>query len=570
LLFHYTREHGSEGCILTGETDAVGVDLATLLGKGRPPLRAALELGAAVADILSIAVQDEIVHGDVKPGNIKVDVTGSVSIEGWGPTRQKCRAPESRPIGPETDVYALGIVLHAIMADDPMGALPRDPDEHDDLVVDKILAMDFGELSSKRWVQDVRQFVALCLAYEPSERPEALDVANVLAHLCERCPEPDMQRWAARLVPQISGDAAPARAVPEPAAEEDLDGPTTTRGPLQTGMFRPQTRTAPAAKGEATSFFTRAKIEAMLAEEDAEADAEPVGRAPAAPPPEPAARPAPAALAPARPVQRAAPQPAAPAPQPAAPQRAAPQPAAPRPQPAAPKPQPQAAPPIQGPIASGPTAGATAPAPAPAKSGGGGKKLVLIAIVFILALGAIGVVGAAVFLLVLNGDGDASSDPAGQVEQPVEQPTEPAARGDTGEEQPEEPAQAAPTSGTRSSGSSSSGSRSSGSSSHGSGSSSGTSRSSAPAAPAAPTEPNPDEEATGGSYTVRFVAQGHEGQLTCGDGQKIEFVSSTRASFTGVVTCMVQIGDAKGVAQLREAKTITCTPDGGKVSCGAN
>jgi hypothetical protein len=283
VLFHYTREFGPEGCILSDEGEAAGVDLVALLNRGKPPLKAALELGAALADVLSIAVQDQMVHGDIKPGLVRVDVAGAVSIDGWGPQRQTCRAPEPMPIGPETDVYSLGIILHALMADEPMGALPRDPDDHDDRVVEKILSMNFGEVEGRRWVQDVRQFLALCMAFDPAERPEALDVANVLAHVSDQCPGVDLAGWAARTIPAISGSSAPPRATPEPQPMEQLDGPTTTAGPLQTGMFEARSRTAPAAKGEATAFWTKDKIAAMLAEEDAEFEAEQAGAAP--PPP---------------------------------------------------------------------------------------------------------------------------------------------------------------------------------------------------------------------------------------------------------------------------------------------
>ncbi|MFH1469575.1 MAG: hypothetical protein ABIO70_34640, partial [Pseudomonadota bacterium] len=300
MLFHYTREFGPEGCILTNEGGAAGADLAALLARGRPPLRAALELGAALADILSVSIDDQIVHGDIKPGFVKVDAVGAVSVEGWGQPRTTCRAPEALPVGPATDVYSLGIVLHALLASEPLGALPRDPDTHDEAVVQKVMAMDFGEAEGKRWVQELRQFIALCMAFDPAERPEALDVANVLAHVAEQCPDAGLQRWAARLVPQISGDAAP-RAVPEPPPEEQLDGPTFSHGPLQTGMFKPQTRTAPAAKGESTSFWSKDRIDAMLAAEDADEEAS------AAPPPPRGPRPMP----PAEPLSAARPAPMA-------------------------------------------------------------------------------------------------------------------------------------------------------------------------------------------------------------------------------------------------------------------
>ena len=112
--------------------------------------------------------------------------------------------------------------------------------------------------------------------------------------------------------------------------------------------------------------------------------------------------------------------------------------------------------------------------------------------------------------------------------------------------------------------------------------SAGTSRSGTPSAPkpsagagsrstTSPTAPPaPDEVATGGKYTVRFMAQGHEAQLTCGDGQQASFVSSTQLEFEGVVTCMVQIEAARGAVQVRKAQTVTCSIAGSQVSCGGS
>jgi hypothetical protein len=561
VLFHYTREFGPEGCILSDEGEAAGVDLVALLNRGKPPLKAALELGAALADVLSIAVQDQMVHGDIKPGLVRVDVAGAVSIDGWGPQRQTCRAPEPMPIGPETDVYSLGIILHALMADEPMGALPRDPDDHDDRVVEKILSMNFGEVEGRRWVQDVRQFLALCMAFDPAERPEALDVANVLAHVSDQCPGVDLAGWAARTIPAISGSSAPPRATPEPQPMEQLDGPTTTAGPLQTGMFEARSRTAPAAKGEATAFWTKDKIAAMLAEEDAEFEAEQAGAAPPPPEPLPSPRPAPT---PPRPQPAPTPSPPRPIPTPATPRPAAQQPPPARPAP--PAPQPRAAAPtpiIQGPVASGPTApAAPAPAPAPEKKGGLGKLLVIgLLVLMVLGAGAV-VLAGGVWFFALR---DSPAEPT-TVEPVVTAPEPPAPAEDTDAPPPEptpapEPVvvpAAAPAPAPSSGGSSSSsGSR---------GGSRGTGSSTA----SAPAEPNPDEVATGGDYTVRFLAQGQQAELECFDGRdKVEFVNATRQTFTGVVTCRVHIDGAMGVVQVRQEGTVACVASGSQVSCAA-
>ena len=98
---------------------------------------------------------------------------------------------------------------------------------------------------------------------------------------------------------------------------------------------------------------------------------------------------------------------------------------------------------------------------------------------------------------------------------------------------------------------------------------SGSSGSSKPAS-TTPAEPNPDEMATGGEYTVRFVAQGQEAVLECFDGRdKVEFVNATRQTFEGVVTCRVHIDGSMGVVQVRQESTVACVASGSQVSCAA-
>lgn len=66
MSYHYSRDPGEQGTIHTVDGTAPGVDLATLLQSGRPPLRACLQIGSAIADILTIAEEDRAVHGDRK------------------------------------------------------------------------------------------------------------------------------------------------------------------------------------------------------------------------------------------------------------------------------------------------------------------------------------------------------------------------------------------------------------------------------------------------------------------------------------------------------------------------
>lgn len=263
--YHYTREAGESGQVLVSEGTPKGRPLSDLETSGQPPLRAAFELGAALADILCIAGEDQAVHGNLDATSVYVDVQGDVSIAGFGVSRAPGPAPEGRADVATADMYGLGIVIHGLLTPDAFDSLPADPDEHDDLVISRVLAIDLRAVQGKRWVEDVRRFLCNILAWHPAERPAALDAANVLASVADEVPGDGLVEWAqsSRAAPMAS--AAPSLK-PMPSNVEILGGPTSLSAPLQRG----QVRQAPAAKGESTSFWSREKIAQMLAEEDDE------------------------------------------------------------------------------------------------------------------------------------------------------------------------------------------------------------------------------------------------------------------------------------------------------------
>ncbi|MBX5475390.1 MAG: serine/threonine protein kinase, partial [Thermoleophilia bacterium] len=98
---------------------------------GQLPVRRALELAIAVADALAFAHAHGLVHRDVKPQNVLLDVEGEVKVTDFGIARSlgvdrgvtqtgtvlgtsTYISPEQaggKPVTPATDVYALGVVL---------------------------------------------------------------------------------------------------------------------------------------------------------------------------------------------------------------------------------------------------------------------------------------------------------------------------------------------------------------------------------------------------------------------------------------------------------------------------
>ncbi len=585
--YYYSREAGAEGQILTGEGTAPGIGLDVLVERERPPLKAGLAIGSALADLLCIAEEDRLVHGDIRPSHVRIDARGTVSVEGFGVARRTTRAPEGRPDTAAADMFGLGVVLHSLLSAELLGDLPPDPDGHDDAVVSRVLSMDFREVQGKRWLEEVRKFLCQILAYTPDDRPAALDAANVLASVAGQCPGEALEAWAARASAAQPAAARPAAApVRAAVADEELGGPVALAGPLASGGARK----APAAKGESTSFWSREKIAAMLADEDDDEDDSPL------PPRMPAA--------------------AKPAPPKPAPVKSSPPPQAP-PKPAPPKPGPvRASPPPPAPDASyapglnsvrflGPQAGAGGPAKSSASPesasaypfGGAGiyasqnepdappekSKLGLVlgvvGVLMVLLCGVASLVGGAWWFMGAPETAAALAPttlapPEGSVGAPGrDAPTEikvegaeatDPSTGTTGATPAAAPSAAPaatpavpPPAATRAATPTST---------------PGPARSTAPRPPpakpapvaalAAPAAPTP----TAG-YAVKFSTPGREAKLQCGDGQSTSFAGSTTLSFTGTVTCLVRIDSGKGAVQVTKSAQYTCSEDAGKVLC---
>ena len=233
---------------------------------GPLPVERVRRLGAGLAEGLAAIHACDLVHRDLKPGNVIMAADGPRIID-FGIARAAgasaltsagvmvgtfgYMSPEllrGEPAGPASDVFALGCVLaFAATARPPFG---------DDVAA----AVMFRVLTADPDLQGVpdpglHQLIIACLAKTPAERPA---VTAVLAALADRVPAPtSLDRRAFRAADPVTGpprDLAPAREL-APASElapaRAMTGPDThtqapSRAPVPTGPG-PQVQPPPAA-----------------------------------------------------------------------------------------------------------------------------------------------------------------------------------------------------------------------------------------------------------------------------------------------------------------------------------
>lgn len=227
--FHYVRTTGPEGGVDAAEGPAIGLDLASVLVEGMPPYSIVVELITALAELLAITEEDAVVHGDLQLADITVDDTGAVSLEGFG--RRRDTAPG--PLG-ATDRFGLGRVAYHLLTGAPLPAMPSNPEDHENAVIDAVLAIDLRELPEEV-VGDIQWYVARLLAWDANERPTAADTWRAFSAMQGALIGPGFVGWCAaalegrgqrrdRADPEASWDMNPVVAVTDgPMAEGGID-----------------------------------------------------------------------------------------------------------------------------------------------------------------------------------------------------------------------------------------------------------------------------------------------------------------------------------------------------------
>lgn len=185
-----------------------GRTLSALLRKGSLPLEQLLPLALYVCAALHYLAAEDVVHLDVKPGNIVMGipprlidfsiartieraqrVTRPIGTDAYMAPEQ-CDPGNRGEIGPATDVWGLGATLaHALSGQGPWPQVP-DFDADKGELVERFPQLEFDSVALPNSVPPLLQTVIqTCLERDPMDRPTASEVALSIEPLVSVLPK---------------------------------------------------------------------------------------------------------------------------------------------------------------------------------------------------------------------------------------------------------------------------------------------------------------------------------------------------------------------------------------------
>jgi serine/threonine protein kinase len=229
------------------------------------PAPRVVEIGAKVGAVLALAHKENIVHRDVKPGNILIadnnepmlsdfglslqpNQDQSIGIDAFAPPYAAPEVLEASDVESRAaDVYSLGATLFALLTGGP--PFPRRAGESVLAWISRVKATPMPALPEGT-PRQVEELLRQMLAKQPGERPSALDVAHRFSRLLRDWWDYQRQQMAAPLDPTTKRTtfAAAGQAVTPVAAVQYHDGDLSSD---KTGIRAPESRPAqPPARRE--------------------------------------------------------------------------------------------------------------------------------------------------------------------------------------------------------------------------------------------------------------------------------------------------------------------------------
>ena len=237
------------------------------------PRKALFEIVLAVASALDAAYNGvplqggqplRLIHRDIKPSNIFVTINGGIKLLDFGTARanfaqreaktqalafgsQGYMAPE-RMLGeedtPAADIFSLGITLYELLALESIGRIPVRPNKFQAKMDEKVAAVPLE--GDPQWVEKVRTTLRRMLSYEPTDRPTATELVELMDELAGDADDMGFRKFCRTLITECQ------QTQPELETGDPLMGETVDED-VSSAFARPTAEAPPPPQGyEAT------------------------------------------------------------------------------------------------------------------------------------------------------------------------------------------------------------------------------------------------------------------------------------------------------------------------------